>query len=99
MASTKTPKETLERLRTMVRGLKGTGHIEIVIYLGPYHYEHLLIVKGLRHGLGVLTCWGPYRDQRPIKTFAGYPLVYVDSGGSRVEAMHPEKGKRVFGLG
>ncbi len=94
-----TPKETVERLRTMVRGLRDTGHIEIKIYLSAYHYEHLLIVKGLPHGLGVLNGWGPYRDQRPIKEFAGYPVIYVDSGGSRVEVLHPSKGKRVFGVG
>lgn len=82
----------------MVRQLRATGHQDIRIYLGAYHYEHLLILKDLPHGLGILTQWGPYRDQRPIKTFAGYPLIFLESGASHVEAFHPDRGKREYGL-
>ena len=82
----------------MLRQLRATGHQDIAIFLGPYHYEHLLIMKGLPHGLGVLTCWGPYRDQRPLKDFAGYPLHYIDTGASRIDAIRPGVGKREYGL-
>jgi len=98
MSSTKTPRETVERLRAMLRRLRDTGHRDIKVYLGPYHYEHLLIIKGLPHGLGVLTCWGPYRDGRPITQFAGYPLHYMDTGASYIGAVRPGHGRREYRL-
>ena len=81
------PKQTVDRIRTMLAHLDRTGRRDMQVVLTPYHYEHLLIVKGLPHGLGVLNQFGPYLERIPIKTFGPYPVKFVMTGKSHVAAV------------
>ena len=90
------PNQTVEVIRAIVKALEKHGRRDITIRLGPYHYEQLLIAKGLPHGLGILTQWGPYQDQRPI--FAPYPLTYIGTGKSHVAAIGAQGETETYGV-
>lgn len=89
----------LERVAMTVRGAEEIGLLNIEVHLSPWYYEQALICKGMPHGLGVLSQWGAYRDQRPLKTWRGrlgiYPMHFLDTGGSYVSGYDKDGRQRV----
>ncbi len=92
------PMQTVRRINEVLRGLPALKVTPLEVRLSSYHYEDLLIIKGLPHGLGQLNSYGPYYDRRPLKTYAKLPLQFIAIGPSYVLGLSSEGKEERYGL-